>query len=458
VYNEAAGEKYTGQRNLEQLIKPSSPSMSLAFDTSFFEKNGFSYSAVACVRANVFFKSTVFQGQGMSRLGAIGATQGSEVGISSSCFIDNEALLEGIIVLDASSNITRNVQNFGKDNGAILGACVTVFNDRMGTCAIDGTCQGDCLPFTATSCSASMLNIDRPIGPTPPPVAAPTSVPELPPSPISNETDTGNGDKDPDSSNSSGPSGIGIAVAVIAVLVILVVGCWCFRKGRKKKGGGKKYPKKAPSFKGSAPSRSLRKMQSKNKKKKKRFDEDSDCGDDDYDDDDGFYDEDINESLVDQLSKEATPEKGGGWFRRSSSGKVKQEKEKKDMGKNDKKKGKKGKETKKSKKKTARRRSDASDNDSDENDDDYESAPSEEEEDDFEDEEEEEKPKPKKWKGKKKGKEDNKKEKKKKVKKDKSEKGFWGNSSSNDLSSSFGTMAQKAKGAAVDASVKSALS
>ena len=369
VYNEASGEPYVGQWNIEQIQRPSKASMSVDFDSCFFEENHFSYSALAIVRGRTSVKSTMFQNNGTSRLGAIGATEGSEVELSYSCFIENEALLDGIIMIDATSNITLNILNFGTDNDSLLGSCTAVFNDVNGTCAMNGDCQGDCLPFVAESCDNATLDADRFIGETPPPVQAPTKEPELPPPPVpSTNQNSTRGDNDGELSPSGGGPGAAVIVLIIIVVMIVLCVAWRYWRKRNKKAAkpdkaakpGKatkpdKKVKKAPSFKGKkAPS-------FKKKASQKKYDDDDD---DDYDDyDESYHDDD---SDVTPEKKKETPKRG--WFGRAGSstkaGKDKKKKEhkekEKDKEEEEKKKGK-DKKGKKEKKKKVRRKRDNDD-------------------------------------------------------------------------------------------------
>lgn len=295
VYNEASAEAYTGQRNLEQLTPPTTPSMTVKFESCFFEENQYSYSAIATISGTATLTSAVFRDNGTSRLGSIGATSTSEIQIETSCFIKNTALLYGVVMIDATSNITQNVENFGDQNGSILGNCTTVFNDVSGSCAVNGDCQGSCLPFIADSCK-SILDVDRPIGETPPPAVVPTKEPQLPPGTAStNGTDVNGTSPSGMQSVESPPktiSGGAIVVIVAVVMIILCVMWTCCRKlsreGSNSAGKAVTKGKGTPvfnekSFKGKA-----------SKRKTKKYDEFDDYDrleSDDGDEDDQYCDE-----------------------------------------------------------------------------------------------------------------------------------------------------------------------
>lgn len=313
VYNEAAAEPYIGQRNLEQLPAPSSPSMSLDFDNCYFEENFFSFAALALVRGHSFLHSTVFRDNKTSRLGTVGVTQGSSLGISASCFIQNQALVDGIIMVDATSNITRNVQNYGEDNESLLGICGSVFDDLSGTCAIDGTCQGNCLPFNANECGVPLS--DRTLGPTPPPVVAPTPVPEFPPTVTAEPGSSG----DPETGGGGGGSkeegkGAGsIVMAVILVLIVFAVGFWFWRRGRQKdKAKNKKI--KAANKKGKEEEKKRKERKGRDTEKDKKLAAIKNKASKSYDDDEEFYDEDDSYSDDSDQSSQQSAKKKKGWF------------------------------------------------------------------------------------------------------------------------------------------------
>ena len=301
VYNEANGEPYTGQRNLERMKSPTKPSMTVNFEFCSFEENEFSYAAIAAIRGRANVKSSLFRNNGTSRLGSVGATMKSDIHIASSCFVNNDALLDGIVMIDATSNITQNVHNFGEENNSIFGNCTAVFNDVSGTCAVDGNCQGACIPFTAESCDESISGVGRPIRETPPPVWAPTMEPELPPPPTSanrtaNETTTSDSAGEKKASANFSPGAIFLVVA--STLIAFCVLWACCIKGRKKgaaASGGEARRKgvRAPLFGGKSPNENTTQI----KQEKKPYDEFDDYDkvlDDEYDDffdDDGFEDE-----------------------------------------------------------------------------------------------------------------------------------------------------------------------
>ena len=301
MYNEASGEPYIGQRNLELLTSPKKRSMTVNFELCYFEENQFSYAAIATIRGRAHVKSALFRDNGTSRLGSIGATTSSDLHIFSSCFIKNEALLQGVVVIDATSSITQKT-NFGEENKSIIGNCSTIFNDVSGTCAVDGNCQGSCIPFAAESCTRSILDVDRPIGETPPPVLAPTMEPELPPPPTSaNGTTNGSsssvsGQTQSASANLSSGAIFIIVVFIMIVLCMLWV-CWRKRKGkgdRASRGKASKKGARAPLFEAKLSKAKFSKI----KKEEQVYDK--------FDDYDDFKDE----SEPSSHKKEGKPQRG----------------------------------------------------------------------------------------------------------------------------------------------------
>ncbi|KAI2492712.1 hypothetical protein MHU86_21819 [Fragilaria crotonensis] len=310
VYNEASGEPYIGQRNLELLKSPTKRSMSVNIELCYFEENQFSYAAIATIRGRAHVESVLFRDNGTGRLGSIGATISSELYILSSCFIKNEALLHGVVMIDATSSITQET-NFGEENKSIIGNCTTVFNDVSGTCAVDGNCQGRCIPFAAESCDRSILDVERQILRTPPPMLAPTMEPELPPPPTPANRTT-NGTSPSDSSQAqSAPANLSSGAIFIIVVLVMIILCILWACCRKRKGkrdrasrgkGGQKGAR-APLFEGKPSKVKFTKI----KKEEEVYDEF-----DDYDNvrDDEYDDDFIDESESSFYKKEENPRRG----------------------------------------------------------------------------------------------------------------------------------------------------
>jgi len=247
VYNNETSME--GQRNLEQLPQPSNPSMSVTINNSFFEENYFSFSSVAIISGNVEIDKVVFRDNGRSRMGVVGAMRESTVSVSSSCFVRNFALLDGIIHLDSTSNIAtvaasdganQTTSNYGKDNGAMIGGkgCTGVFSDDK-SCAIDGNCKGDCDEFQGETCLAGLDEKSPDIGETPPPAPLPTKAPTVPitDAPTNGTTTDGGGDANnnnaPPTAKEEEEEG-GNAGPIIAILIVILlvggVGYWYYKK------------------------------------------------------------------------------------------------------------------------------------------------------------------------------------------------------------------------------------
>jgi hypothetical protein len=230
------GEPYYGQRNIEQLQPPSDASMSVNFDSCFFEENSFSYAAVANVGGDVYLNRVVFKDNQRSRVGVVGVAHEGSVGISFCCFIDNKSLLDGVILVDKSSNVTRNSGNFGNDNDSLLGGCDALFQDS-GNCTLNGDCRGTCQPFEGDTCG-TIIDVMRDIGETPPPMAAPTVSPEVPPNSYFNNATLGQNADNGGTSNNA----ISIVIVVIFMFAVIFVAWKCW-KGKKDSKVGKAVPK-----------------------------------------------------------------------------------------------------------------------------------------------------------------------------------------------------------------------
>ena len=61
------------------------------------------------------------------QVGSISATNNSDLSVSSSCFIENEGLIDGVVFLDSQSQFSINTGNFASGNIARLGTCVAPF-------------------------------------------------------------------------------------------------------------------------------------------------------------------------------------------------------------------------------------------------------------------------------------------------------------------------------------------
>ena len=89
MYNETEGPRYDGQVNLEKLVEPDLPSMSLRVQSSFFEDNHPLYGVINMVRTNAFFNKAVFQHNAISPVGVMALSKGSQLAISGACFVHN---------------------------------------------------------------------------------------------------------------------------------------------------------------------------------------------------------------------------------------------------------------------------------------------------------------------------------------------------------------------------------
>ena len=89
MYNEIEGPRYDGQVNLEKLVEPTRPSMSLRVQSSFFEDNHPLYGVIDMVGTNAFFNKAVFQHNDVSRVGVTMHSKGSQPAISGACFVQN---------------------------------------------------------------------------------------------------------------------------------------------------------------------------------------------------------------------------------------------------------------------------------------------------------------------------------------------------------------------------------
>ena len=231
LYNQATGQRYNGQRNIEQLKTPETPSMSVNFDTCFFENNAPSYGVFTSISGNAFFNRVVFQDNARSRVGCIGATQGSRLGVSGACFLGNSGFLDGIVLVDSASNITRNVANFGENNDVRIGGCEAVFHGEEDGCIDFGECTGECLEFTAQSCG-SVLNVTRGVPETPPPAQIP--IPNIPGFPAPHLVGGGNQEEiSPEGSGSN--IVLYISLGVVAIVLLFVIGSVMSSRNEKKK-------------------------------------------------------------------------------------------------------------------------------------------------------------------------------------------------------------------------------
>lgn len=101
------------------------------------------------------------------QVGSISATNNSDLSVSSSCFIENEGLIDGVVFLDSQSQFSINTGNFASGNIARLGTCVDAFQESSGTCIFDGVCNGNCLKFPGAACDGldlirGIVNIETP--------------------------------------------------------------------------------------------------------------------------------------------------------------------------------------------------------------------------------------------------------------------------------------------------------
>jgi len=170
VYNEAAGEEFTGQNHLDALQVPTSASMSVSFEDCVFEKNTPAFSVVSGISATMNFDHVLFRENTLTRVGAISALSSSTVSISSSCFIENSALVDGSVLIDTSSDLTAG-RNFGEGNEARLGGCPNIFVEAQPGCVADANCIGDCVEFGSDVCEVlnrtSRTPAPSPNGPSP---------------------------------------------------------------------------------------------------------------------------------------------------------------------------------------------------------------------------------------------------------------------------------------------------
>jgi len=205
VYNEESGEPYLNQRNIEKLQPPSEQSMSISFVNCVFDENTPSFAVITTVAATIAVTGSVFSQNRWSRIGPISATNKTDLSVTSSCFMENEVLIAGVLFLDATSRLSINDGNYAQGNIVRLQSCTNAFQELSGVCIVDGFCNGDCHAFSGSSCESLGLlqgaakvvtpapwlldNIQPyPPIPTPSPVPSPSvSLPSLrpiPPAPI----------------------------------------------------------------------------------------------------------------------------------------------------------------------------------------------------------------------------------------------------------------------------------
>lgn len=91
------------------------------------------------------------------QVGPISSSNNSDLSVSSSCFIDNDNLIEGAVFLDASSHLSTNDGNFASGTTARFGPCGDAFHEVSGACMFDGVCNGNCISFPETMCEQLII-------------------------------------------------------------------------------------------------------------------------------------------------------------------------------------------------------------------------------------------------------------------------------------------------------------
>ena len=223
VYNQEAGEKYTDQTELGTLMNPTAESMTVEFDSCMFLDNKFESAAVFNLGGSTRFIRTTFIGNLVAEAGVISATSGATVAIASSCFVENESALPGIVFLSSGAELKLNENNFGANNKN-ANDCVDIFSETSGNCFEEADCDGLCTNFDGTRCAVPDSDLTYP-----------TTAPSLTPSNTNGEPGSsispGVGEDDlQKASFTSSPAFIVIMVLSMLVLICGAVGYLYCRK------------------------------------------------------------------------------------------------------------------------------------------------------------------------------------------------------------------------------------
>eukprot|EP00541_Cyclophora_tenuis_P001434 CAMPEP_0116570342 /NCGR_PEP_ID=MMETSP0397-20121206/16881_1 /TAXON_ID=216820 /ORGANISM="Cyclophora tenuis, Strain ECT3854" /LENGTH=290 /DNA_ID=CAMNT_0004098177 /DNA_START=12 /DNA_END=884 /DNA_ORIENTATION=- len=164
----------------------------------------------------------------MTKAGALFASYGALLALTSSCFVDNDSTFPGTIFLSNDAQLSTNDANYGTFNRAgATDACNDVFTETSGSCITDFVCGGTCSPFEASSCEVSRVQFVVP-------TTNPSVWPSLEPSGLETRTHDGPAQVEFDRTSLFG-SDYWLRNVFVGLLVLLACGgayMYCDKKAR----------------------------------------------------------------------------------------------------------------------------------------------------------------------------------------------------------------------------------
>ena len=161
VYNEESGQKYDGKTPIPELPL-SGDSMTGKFAKCVFAENSVGYSAVSNIGGSATFSLTAFMRHHDTLAAAVVARSGAVLSFENCCFIENDSMLPGVVLMAEESKLQKNEDNFGFDNRVGSSDCTEVWIVPPHEECSPTACPGTCSTFNASECTIPGFDFDVP--------------------------------------------------------------------------------------------------------------------------------------------------------------------------------------------------------------------------------------------------------------------------------------------------------
>ena len=161
IYNEKSGQMYDGKIPIPELPL-SSDSMTGKFSKCLFNDNPVQYAAVSNIGGTMSFILTAFSKQLDTLAAAVVARSGAVLSLERCCFIENDSMLPGAVLMIGQTELQKNEGNYGFDNRVGLSDCSDVWIAApQGECS-PSACPGTCSTFDSSECDIPGFDFKAP--------------------------------------------------------------------------------------------------------------------------------------------------------------------------------------------------------------------------------------------------------------------------------------------------------
>ncbi|KAI2495393.1 hypothetical protein MHU86_19147 [Fragilaria crotonensis] len=152
IYNDELGQKFDGETSISEL-PITGDSMAAKFAKCLFAENPVQYAAISNIGGSSTISLTAFLKQLDTLAAAIVTRSNAMLSLEKCCFIENDSLLPGVVLMTEKSTLQKNEDNFGFDNRVGSSDCSDVWIvPPLGECS-PTACPGTCTTFDSNECS-----------------------------------------------------------------------------------------------------------------------------------------------------------------------------------------------------------------------------------------------------------------------------------------------------------------